>query len=271
MRSWWPPAYSTTFDRCFGHGSASSIWMVTSMWWLMTSRSSAVSVPARMVRFVTSSSGEEARLRRPPALRQRYLRAICAHALQVRVAHAIRRRCWCGAGTRGRRRSRARRAASAGLPRAELDLGVALEHLEARVDELDAVEDRLQLGRLVDHVHRRGDLAAVVQQAGDLELVAVALGHREIARAGPRSQRSTASASIIVSVGTRSQWPPVYGRLVVDRGVDELDERLEQLLELVDQQPVGERDRRLRGERLGQALVGLGERRTTPLVAVLAR
>ena len=51
---------------------------------------------------------------------------------------------------------------------------VALEHFEARVDELDAIEYRLQLGRLVDDVNRRGDLAAIVQQPGDLQLVAVA-------------------------------------------------------------------------------------------------
>ena len=36
------------------------------------------------------------------------------------------------------------------------------------------------------------------------------------------------------------------GRFVVDRRVDQLDERLEQFLELVDEHPVGERDRRLR-------------------------
>jgi hypothetical protein len=35
MRSWCPPAYSGTLRRCFGHGSASSILIVETMWWLM--------------------------------------------------------------------------------------------------------------------------------------------------------------------------------------------------------------------------------------------
>jgi hypothetical protein len=60
------------------------------------------------------------------------------------------------------------------------DLGVALEHLEARIDQMDAVEEGLQLGGLVHHVHRRRHLAAVVQQAGDSQLVAILVGHAEV-------------------------------------------------------------------------------------------
>jgi hypothetical protein len=55
------------------------------------------------------------------------------------------------------------------------DLRIALEDLEAGVDQVDAVEEGLQLGRLVDHMHGRRDLAAVVQQAGDLQFVAIAV------------------------------------------------------------------------------------------------
>ena len=90
-----------------------------------------------------------------------------------------------------------------------LDLGLALERLEARVDEVDAVVDGLQLRGLVHHVHGRGDLPAIVQQPRDLELVAVLVRHAELPRAGPAVASLAASASIIVSVGTRLQCPPV--------------------------------------------------------------
>jgi hypothetical protein len=68
-----------------------------------------------------------------------------------------------------------------------------------------------------------------------------------------------ASASIIVSVGTRLQCPPVYGLLssmaVLMSSISDSNRHLE----LLDEQPVGERDRGLRGERLGEALVLLAE------------
>ena len=51
-------------------------------------------------------------------------------------------------------------------------------------------------------------------------------------------------------------------RFVVDRRVDHLDERLEQIFEVVDQQPIRERDRRLRRERFREPLIGFGERLT---------
>lgn len=42
------------------------------------------------------------------------------------------------------------------------------------------------------------------------------------------------------------------GRLFVDGEVDQVDEGLEQFFQLADQQTVGQRDRRLRGERFGE-------------------
>ena len=70
----------------------------------------------------------------------------------------------------------------------------------------------MEFGRLVDDVNRRGDLSAVVEKARNLELVPIAFGHRE---AFERTDLAalTASASSIVSIGTRSQWPLVYGDL----------------------------------------------------------
>src|SRR3546814_2714585 len=49
-----------------------------------------------------------------------------------------------------------------------LDLGIPLQDFEAHPHLVDATVDRLQLGRLVDHEIRRGDLAAVVQQIGSV-------------------------------------------------------------------------------------------------------
>ncbi len=59
------------------------------------------------------------------------------------------------------------------------------------------------------------------------------------------------------------------GRLVVDRVVDERDEGFEQAFELEDEQPVGQGHGGLRGERLGKALVGLGERHDAPGAGLL--
>ena len=132
-----------------------------------------------------------------------------------------------------------------------LDFGVPLQDLEAGVDEVDAVVDGLQLGRLVDHMHRRRHLAAIVQQAGDLELVAVLVAHVE--------GRERPCARVVYGLGEHHRqlrhalaMPARVRRLLVDRGVHQVDERLEQLLQLDDEHPVGERDRRLRGERLGE-------------------
>src|SRR5258708_33818298 len=54
--------------------------------------------------------------------------------------------------------------------------------------------------------------------------------------------------------------PAGVGRLLVDGLVEQADEGLKEVLELDDELPVGERNGRLRGERLGEALVGLAER-----------
>src|SRR2546430_5908378 len=55
-------------------------------------------------------------------------------------------------------------------------------------------------------------------------------------------------------------YTTLFRSLLVDRGVDELDERLEQLLQLIDEVPIGERDGGLRCKRFRQALVRMRER-----------
>ncbi len=138
------------------------------------------------------------------------------------------------------------------------EFGIPANDFETRIDELDAIEDRLQLGRLVYDVNRRRHLAAVVQQAGDLEFVAILVAH------GEAGQRPVAGEFNRLGQHHRQRRHALavaagIGRLLVDRQVDELDERLEQLLQLTDQQAIGQRHRGLGGERLGKALVGAGE------------
>jgi hypothetical protein len=58
------------------------------------------------------------------------------------------------------------------------------------------------------------------------------------------SAAQAASASILVSSGTRLQWPPVYRTLGVDRRSNQLDEGFEQVLLRLDQRPAFERHRR---------------------------
>ena len=60
------------------------------------------------------------------------------------------------------------------------DLCIAFEHLKAGINQTDAVKQSLQFGRLVHHMHGCRDFSAVMQQAGDLELIAVLLTHGEI-------------------------------------------------------------------------------------------
>ena len=127
------------------------------------------------------------------------------------------------------------------------DLGIALEDLETRIDEVDAIVERLQLGGLVHHVHRRRHLAAIVQQASDLQLVAVLVRHAEIGqRTGPgfihRLGQHHGEDRHALAVPAR------VGRLLVDRHVDELDEGLEQFFQLRNELSVGERDSSLRGQ-----------------------
>ncbi|MEJ0069759.1 MAG: hypothetical protein WDO24_14655 [Pseudomonadota bacterium] len=66
-----------------------------------------------------------------------------------------------------------------------------------------------QLGRLVDDMLGRGELAAIVQPGADLEFVPF-LGRFEAERGErPRLDAPAAFAKIMASSGTRWQWPPV--------------------------------------------------------------
>ena len=94
-------------------------------------------------------------------------------------------------------------------------------------------------------MHGRGDFAAVVQQAGDAQLVAVALSHSETAERAHRcfghrirQHHGEFGNAVAMAAG--------IVRFVVDGGVDQADERLKQIFKMVNQQPIGECYRRLR-------------------------
>jgi hypothetical protein len=141
------------------------------------------------------------------------------------------------------------------LPAQRVNLGVALEHLEARVDQMDAIKQGLQLGRLVHDMHRRGDLATIVQEAGNLQLVAIAVVHPEGRQrsfvgfvGGLGQHHGQGRHALAMAAG--------IGRLFVNRQVDQVDQGLEQFFKLGDQQAIGQRNGGLRSQRFGQALIG---------------
>ncbi len=144
-------------------------------------------------------------------------------------------------------------------PLSMCDLGIALEHFEARVEQMDAIEYGLQLGRFIHHMHRRGDLAAVVQQSGDLQFVAVFVGQVEILADAPCLLELAASASIMVKCRNALAMSAGIRRFIVDGGVDEADQGFEQIFQLLDQAPVADGDGSLRSQRFEQLLVVLGE------------
>jgi hypothetical protein len=88
-----------------------------------------------------------------------------------------------------------------------VDLGVAPEHFEAHAHFVDAVVQGLQLGGLVHHVFRAGDLAAVVQPGGDLEFVALGVAQAKSAYGPWRASMAVAAACR--PVAARARWPPV--------------------------------------------------------------
>ena len=208
----------------------------------MARRSSAVSVPERIVRFAISSVAQKigfVAVRVGPAILARDL----PHAFDVRVAHRFRSDVAASqefAIVGYLRQAPLERFGLAGKGHSS----IAPDHLESRIDELDPVEDRLQLRRLVDHVNRRAHLAAIVQQPRDLQLVSIPLAHAEIPErtvlaSGHRVRQHHRERRNALAV------PRGVGRLVVDRRVDRLDEGLEQFLEMIDEKPVAERDGRL--------------------------
>ena len=131
--------------------------------------------------------------------------------------------------------------------RGELEL--APHDLEARIHQLDAIEQRLELAGLVLHVHGRRHLAAVVQQRRDAQLVALGVGERELlqrslarraGRVGDQLGEDRHATAVLAGVG----------RLLVDRLHDQLDQPLEERAELAGQAVLRERHGGLRGERL---------------------
>jgi len=138
------------------------------------------------------------------------------------------------------------------------DVRIAGQHVEAHVEFVDPVMDRFELGRLVDDVYRRRDLAAVVQHAGKLQFMAITLGHMK------RCERTSVGAIRGLGEHHREFGHPaaVAARvraLLVDRTVDQVDQRLEQAVQAVNQLLLVEGDRGERAQRLDVALIVFGE------------
>jgi len=138
------------------------------------------------------------------------------------------------------------------------DLGVAFENLEASRDEMDAIENGLELRRLVHDVFRRRDLAAVVQPARYLQLVAVVLRHPEVGER-PMLRRGRGVGEHEGQLGHAPAMSAGVRRLVVDGCGDELDERLEEPSMLANEPFLSEHGRGLGGERQDELLVGLAK------------
>jgi len=103
-------------------------------------------------------------------------------------------------------------------------------------------------------MHRGGDLAAVVQKPGELEFIPLFFIEREIRERaligcddGIGNHHRQHRHALAVAARVR--------RFVVDRCVNEADKGFEQVFELIDQLPVGERDRGLGGERFNEMLL----------------
>ena len=140
-----------------------------------------------------------------------------------------------------------------------LQFRIALEHFKAGVNQIDPVKQGLQFGGFVDHVHRCGNLAAIMQQAGNLEFVAVPVIHFEA------GQRTLNRFSNRLGQHHGQCWHPLamsagVRRFFVNGQVDHIDEGFKQFLKLRHQQPVTQGDRCLRGQGLGQTLIGQGKR-----------
>ena len=97
-----------------------------------------------------------------------------------------------------------------------------------------------------------------MQEAGDLEFVAVLLGHPEILertlsgigdRIGQHHGQGRHTLAMTAGIG----------RLFIDRRIHDVDERFEQLFQLQNEIAVGQGNGGLRSQALGQALVGIGK------------
>ena len=111
---------------------------------------------------------------------------------------------------------------------------VAPQHLKAHAHLMDAVVERLQLGRLVDDVLGAGDLATVVQPRAQAEFVALGIRHGDVgkwtflglAQALHQGFRQLGHP-LAVAAGVRA--------LGVDRVGQQADDGIEQLLLPFDQ------------------------------------
>ena len=116
----------------------------------------------------------------------------------------------------------------------ERDLAVALDDLEPHAHLVNAVVNRLQLGRLVDDVFGRGHLAAVVQPARDLHCFPLLIAEVEIA-VRPFLRVAGRAREHQRQLGDARAMAAGVGRLGVDRAGEEADQRVEERLAGLEQ------------------------------------
>jgi len=148
MRSWWPPAYSGTYSAgCRARAALRAFASLTSIMVIDTALD-RVSVPARIVRFSTSSTGSEIASAPLVAVVPAVPAEICGPLLILRVHELramlhLRRNARSPRSRQGALASPRRRGPPVSSPapqpgRLQLEEHVPPDDLEARIDEVDA-------------------------------------------------------------------------------------------------------------------------------------
>jgi len=160
----------------------------------MTSRSACVRVPARIDRFLDLVGAEEIRFHAidiAPAIAGADggdpLLVCGAHrfAADVDVAQegpiiVELREARLQLFLQGTFRRRILLPAQRQLAAQHGDFGITFQDFEAGVDGMNSIIKGMQLGRLVDNMHGRRDLAAIVEQAGNFEFIEILPVHAEL-------------------------------------------------------------------------------------------
>ncbi len=132
-----------------------------------------------------------------------------------------------------------------------LDLGIAFEHFETRPDFVDAVANGLELGRLVDYVFGRGNLAAVVQPTRDMHCLPFVFAETEFA-VRPLRCLARRARQHHRELGHALAMPAGIRRFRVNCAGDQLDESVEQVFLRLQQAPRLDRHRGSARKRLDE-------------------
>jgi len=136
---------------------------------------------------------------------------------------------------------------------------VPFQHLEPRCDFTDAVVHLLQLGGLVHDMVRRGDFSDIVQPGRHPQLPHFILGQAGVC-VMPVAAVVDGFGNLHGQAGHAPDMAAGVRRFFIDGQRDGLNESFQQGLQFKNQQVIGERHRRLRGQRPGQIPGPFGKR-----------